>query len=258
MLSPLSSSLCSPPSCWEEPASSWNTQTASVKQEQVTWPGVVQSAAGVLLTVSWGPVCACGSGTGWSWWSAVCICVWWSEASRWGSRRSVPELSRSSYWASPEQVEQKQNQYAAIQTVGLLAEESKLHLLPHLGRKRCSLDHLHVEETLTWNITHTLGRQPRRVLIGRWRRVGVTFLLPDGGVLTVGQRAGRAVTQPCDVELIPTEALTLGPGRERNTKLEFMWRTTLIIIKTEQDSLDFEGAELFVPDDVPDHLQTHR
>lgn len=41
----------------------------------------------------------------------------------------------------------------------------------------------------------------------------VTFLLPDGGVLTVGQRAGGAVTHPGDIELISTEVLTLRPAR---------------------------------------------
>lgn len=41
-----------------------------------------------------------------------------------------------------------------------------------------------------------------------------TFLLSDGGVLTVGQRTGRAVAQPCDVVFIPTEALILRPGQK--------------------------------------------
>lgn len=62
---------------------------------------VVSCGPLAVLTVSWGPVCACGSGTGWFWWNAVCICVGWIEASRSNSDRSVPELSRSSYWASP-------------------------------------------------------------------------------------------------------------------------------------------------------------
>lgn len=42
---------------------------------------------------------------------------------------------------------------------------------------------------------------------------GLTFLLPDGGVLAVGERAGRAVAQTRDVVLIPAEVLTLGPGQ---------------------------------------------
>lgn len=41
-----------------------------------------------------------------------------------------------------------------------------------------------------------------------------TFLLPDGGVLTVGQWTGGAVTHPRDVVLIPTETLALGPDNE--------------------------------------------
>ena len=44
---------------------------------------------------------------------------------------------------------------------------------------------------------------------------GVTFLLLDGGVLTVGQRARRAVAQPRDVVLISAEVLTLRPGQKR-------------------------------------------
>lgn len=46
----------------------------------------------------------------------------------------------------------------------------------------------------------------------------VTFLLSDGGVLAVGQRTRRAVTQPCDVVLITTEVLTLRPGDTRKTQ----------------------------------------
>lgn len=55
------------------------------------------------------------------------------------------------------------------------------------------------------------------VCLSGWTVVfpAVTFLLPDGGVLAVGQRAGRAVTQPRDVVLIPTEVLTLCPGGEK-------------------------------------------
>lgn len=62
----------------------------------------------------------------------------------------------------------------------------------------------------------------------------VTFLLPDGGVLAVGQRAGGAVTHPSDVELIPTEALSLRPagGRRReNIRLSvFGWRVERQIV----------------------------
>lgn len=75
----------------------------------------------------------------------------------------------------------------------LLVVPTELHLLPHPGRESCSLDHLHVEETLT-------------------------FLLPDRGVLTVGQRTGRAVAQPCDVVFISTEVLTLGPGQKEEIR----------------------------------------
>lgn len=39
----------------------------------------------------------------------------------------------------------------------------------------------------------------------------LTFLLPDGGVLTVGQWTGGAVTHSSDVVFIPTETLALGP-----------------------------------------------
>lgn len=46
----------------------------------------------------------------------------------------------------------------------------------------------------------------------------LTFLLPDGGVLAVGQRTGRAVAEPRDVELIPAEVLTLGPGGEKTSQ----------------------------------------
>lgn len=39
-----------------------------------------------------------------------------------------------------------------------------------------------------------------------------TFLLPDGGVLTVGQRTRRAITQAGDVKLVATETLSFRPG----------------------------------------------
>lgn len=47
---------------------------------------------------------------------------------------------------------------------------------------------------------------------GRGHAVFFTFLLPDGGVLTVGQWTGGAVTHSSDVVFIPTETLGLGPG----------------------------------------------
>lgn len=43
----------------------------------------------------------------------------------------------------------------------------------------------------------------------------LTLLLPDGGVLTVGQRAGGAVAHPRDVVFVATEALALGPDERR-------------------------------------------
>lgn len=60
----------------------------------------------------------------------------------------------------------------------------------------------------------------------RWRRHVVTFLLSDGGVLAVGQRTGRAVTQPCDVVLITTEALTLRPEDTKKTR-DVTWTSTV-------------------------------
>lgn len=111
------------------------------------------------LTVSSGPVYACGSGTVWSWWTSVYTCVWWSEASRSGSHRSAPEPSHSSYWASPapgvELVKVIIKIYTRLwqpwwwchHTCGCWLAQT--HLFPHFGRKSCSLDHLHVEEALT-------------------------------------------------------------------------------------------------------------
>lgn len=61
----------------------------------------------------------------------------------------------------------------------------------------------------------------------------VTFLLPDGGVLAVGQRAGGAVAHPSDVELIPTEVLSLRPAagrrREKIRLSVFGWRVERLI-----------------------------
>lgn len=45
-----------------------------------------------------------------------------------------------------------------------------------------------------------------------------TFLLPDGGVLTVGQGTGGAVTHPRDVVFIPTETLAFGPDNKEKIK----------------------------------------
>lgn len=42
----------------------------------------------------------------------------------------------------------------------------------------------------------------------------LTFLLPDGGVLAVGQRAGGAVAEPGQVVLIAAEALRLRPAND--------------------------------------------
>lgn len=43
----------------------------------------------------------------------------------------------------------------------------------------------------------------------------LTFLLPDGRILAVGQRAGGAVAQPRQVVLIAAEILRFCPGKER-------------------------------------------
>lgn len=78
----------------------------------------------------------------------------------------------------------------------------------------------------------------------RWRRHVVTFLLSDGGVLAVGQRTRRAVTQPGDVELITTEVLTLRPGDTRKTQ-DVTWTSTVAStrkqtsISTISDSLSY-------------------
>ena len=47
-------------------------------------------------------------------------------------------------------------------------------------------------------------------------REALTFFLPDGGIVTVGQRAGMAVTQACQVVLIATELLRFGPEQMYN------------------------------------------
>lgn len=52
----------------------------------------------------------------------------------------------------------------------------------------------------------------RHLVAGCTSLPGFTFLLPDGSVLAVSQRAGGAVTHPGDVELIPTKVLSLRPA----------------------------------------------
>lgn len=84
-------------------------------------------------------------------------------------------------------------------------------LLPKPGGKSCSLDHLHVEEALTCNHKDFVST---RVVSRGGGAALFTFLLPDGGVLTVGQWTGRAVTQPRDVVFIPAETLVLGPDNK--------------------------------------------
>lgn len=150
------------------------------------------------------------------------------------------------------------------------------HLLPHLGRKSCSLNHFHVEETLTCE------RKQQYLLTSRWFRTAMgvnggcirryTLLLSDGGVLAVGQRTRWAVTQAGDAVFITTEVLTLGPeNRDENFKInkKNFFKSTAWTVRSSglaamnnlheadgvSDLLDFEGAELFVPNNIPDHLQ---
>lgn len=101
-----------------------------------------------LLTVSWGPVSSFESGTGWFWWSVVCICVEWIEASRSNSHQSVPELSRNFYSVSPTRA-QKHLLAHPCRCFLTCTNQNSPDLFPKLGRECCSLDHLHVEETLT-------------------------------------------------------------------------------------------------------------
>lgn len=97
----------------------------------------------------------------------------------------------------------------------------------------CLLFPQHQTDLLSWstcfhsenNFTHHINQSSSRVVktsfvsAGRRGQRNVTFLLSDGGVLAVGQRTRRAVTQPRDVVLITTEALALCPERrKKNTE----------------------------------------
>jgi len=70
---------------------------------------------------------------------------------------------------------------------GLFEVSRELDLLPEPVGKGRSLDGLHVEEANA-------------------------VLLPDGGILGVGQGAGRSVAEAGQVVLIPAELLSLGLG----------------------------------------------
>lgn len=103
-----------------------------------------------LLTVSWGPVSSFESGTGWFWWSVVCICVEWIEASRSNSHQSVPELSHNFYSVSPARAQKHLLAHPCTCFLTCTStNQNSPDLLPKPGRECCSLNHLHVEETLT-------------------------------------------------------------------------------------------------------------
>lgn len=72
---------------------------------------------------------------------------------------------------------------------GLCVVALELDFLPHVLGRVCSLYCLHVQ-------------------------VAASVFLLDCGIPAVGQRAGGAVAQTCDVVLIPAEVLRLGFGLE--------------------------------------------
>ena len=106
------------------------------------------------LTVVWGLACGYEWDTEWSWWNVVYTCVWWSEANRWGFRQSAPGPSHSSYSTSPERdtTEWRKCHLSAYQNTTLcciVKGFAQDYLFPHSGRKSCSFNNLHIQETLT-------------------------------------------------------------------------------------------------------------
>lgn len=93
------------------------------------------------------------------------------------------------------------------------------HPLPQSAGERRPLDRLHVEVTAAWReeekrkVTPQRHQSPNCVCVGGQSWV-LTFLLPDSGVLAVGQRAGGAVAEPGQVVLIAAEALRLRPAND--------------------------------------------
>lgn len=130
----------------------------------------------------------------------------------------------------------------------------------------------HVQSGVNWILVLDVFYTARSSEMLLWWRnslqADVTLLLPDGGILAVGQRAGRAVAQTREVVFISTEVLTLGPDSQREDKWTIKHPTVWVHLSYNKSQvynmfhlLHFVWAELFVPDNVPDHLQfiwTHK